>query len=247
VGTGKDSRTQSSYLEREIDRTITAVAEEYERFRFHRVVSEVQRFARLLRRYAEYGPVDGATYERGLGALTRFVAPMAPYLGEEMWNLLDTEGMVVEAEWPAVSEEIDDYELERRLVDRTLDDVRDITEVVDIDDPGTIEIVVAEDWKYRAYRIARQADPDAAIVGEIMRDDALQPQGDAAADYAADLADRSAGLEPVVDGDRELEVLEQAAWLFAEEFDAEVTVRRATEDDDLAGKARPNKPAIHIS
>ena len=177
VETREASAPQDAYLGREIDRTITAVAEEYERFRFHRVVSETQRFARLLRRYAEYGPVDEATYRRGLRALTRFVAPMAPYLGEEMWNSLDTDGMVVEAEWPAVAEAVEDYELERRLVDRTLDDVRDITEVVDIDDPGTIEIVVAEDWKYRAYEHVRRADPGDAVVGSALDDDAIGDHG----------------------------------------------------------------------
>ncbi|WP_135362918.1 leucine--tRNA ligase [Halosimplex halophilum] len=246
VATREASAPQDAYLEREIDRTITAVAEEYERFRFHRVVSEIQRFARLLRRYAEYGPVDEATYERGLGALTRFVAPMAPYLGEEMWNLLDTEGMVVEAEWPAVAEEIEDYELERRLVDRTLDDVRDITEVVDIDDPGTIEIVVAEDWKYRAYEHVRTADPGDAVVGSALDDDAVGEAGDRAAEYLGELADRAGALEPVLDAERELAVLEAAGWLFADEFGAEIEVRRATPDDDLAGKAEPAKPAIHI-
>ncbi|WP_436929629.1 leucine--tRNA ligase [Halosimplex halobium] len=246
VATREESAPQDAYLEREIDRTITAVAEEYERFRFHRVVSEIQRFARLLRRYAEYGPVDEATYERGLGALTRFVAPMAPYLGEEMWNLLDTDGMVVEAEWPAVSEAIDDYELERQLVDRTLDDVRDITEVVDIDDPDTIEIVVAEDWKYRAYEHVRTADPGDAVVGSALDDDAVGEAGDRAAEYLGELADRAGALEPVLDAERELAVLEAAGWLFADEFGAEIEVRRATPDDDLARKAEPAKPAIHI-
>jgi leucyl-tRNA synthetase len=246
VATREEAAPQDAYLGREIDRTITAVAEEYERFRFHRVVSETQRFARLLRRYAEYGPVDEATYRRGLRALTCFVAPMAPYLGEEMWNLLDTDGMVVEAEWPAVAEAIDDYELERRLVDRTLDDVRDITEVVDIDDPETIEIVVAEGWKYRAYEHVRAADPGDAVVGSALDDDAVGEGGDRAAEYLGELAGQAGALEPVLDAERELAVLEAAGWLFADEFGAAIEVRRADADDGLAGKAEPAKPAIHI-
>jgi leucyl-tRNA synthetase len=72
--------------------------------------------------------------------------------------------------------------------------------------------------------------------------------GDRAADYAATLAEEKPGLEPVLDADRELELLEQAAWLFEEEFGADVVVRRATDEpgDELARKARPDKPAIHI-
>jgi leucyl-tRNA synthetase len=52
----------------------------------------------------------------------------------------------------------------------------------------------------------------------------------------------------VLDADHELALFERAAWLFEEEFGAEVVVRQATDgpDDDLARKARPGKPAIHI-
>ncbi|WP_459191454.1 leucine--tRNA ligase [Halosimplex sp. J119] len=246
VAAREERAPQDEYLQREIDRTITAVGEEYERFRFHRVVSETQRFARLLRRYREYGPVDEATYTRGLRALTRFVAPMAPYLGEEMWNLLDTDGMVVEADWPSVEESVEDYGLERRLVETTLDDVRDITEVVDIEDPETIEIVAAEEWKYRAYEHVRQADPGDAVVGSALDDEAIGDHGDRAAEYLGELASRAGALEPVLDAERELAVLDAAAWLFADEFGADVEVRRASADDDLAEKADPSKPAIHI-
>jgi len=248
---GMDARTESAdhdaYLEREIDRTIAAVTEEYERFRFHRVVGELQRFARLLGRYASHDRPYKFAYGRGLRVLTALVAPIAPFLAEEMWHLLDEDGLVAERHWPESLRDVDDYRLEREVVRRTLDDVRDITEVVDIEEPDEIELVVAADWKYRAYEIAREADPDAAIVGEIMADEGIKAHGDAAADYAGDLADRGAGLEPIVDGERELDVLRQAAWLFEDEFGSEVTVRRATDGDDLAAKARPNKPAIHIS
>ncbi|MFB6165238.1 MAG: leucine--tRNA ligase [Haloarculaceae archaeon] len=247
----EDFRTESEphdeYLEREIDRTIAAVSEEYERFRFHQVINELQRFARLLRRYREYEPPYKYTYERALRALSAMIAPITPYLGEELWHLLGEAGLVAAAEWPAPLREVPAYRAERQLVRRTLDDVRDITDVVDIDDPQEIEIVVAADWKYRAYELAREADPDTAIVGEIMADEAVRAHGDAAADYAAALQERQAELEPALDPDRERDLLEQAAWLFADEFGADVTVRGADGDGALARKAEPNKPAIHIS
>ncbi|PSP86098.1 leucine--tRNA ligase [Halobacteriales archaeon QS_6_64_34] len=241
-----ESEPHDAYLEREIDRTIAAVTEEYDRFRFHRVVGELQRFVRLLRRYAEYEPPYLFAYSRGLRVLARLLAPIAPYLAEELWHLLEEDGLVAEADWPETLRDVADHRIERGLVRTTLADVRDITDVVDISDPDHIELVVAEDWKYEAYRIAQGSNPDDAIVGEIMGEESMQAHGDAA-DYAADLADRSAGLEPIIDGKRELDVLEQAVWLFEDEFGAEVTVRRAGEDDELAAKARPNKPAIHIS
>ncbi len=64
-----------------------------------------------------------------------------------MWQLLDEDGLVAESRWPEPLRDVDDYRIERQVVRRTLDDVRDITEVVDIDEPNEIELVVAADWK----------------------------------------------------------------------------------------------------
>jgi leucyl-tRNA synthetase len=237
-----------TYLERELDRTIAAVTADYDRFRFHRVVSEIHGLTRLLRRYRAYETPYKYPYERGLRALTRFVAPITPFLAEELWSTLGEEGLAAEARWPEPLHDATDHRIERALVRRTLDDVRGITDVVGIDEPERIELVVAQPWKYRAYELARAADPDAAVVGQVMADETVTERGEAAADYAATLAEQKPGLEPVLDADRELALFEQAAWLFEEEFGADVVVRRATDDpdDELARKARPDKPAIHI-
>ncbi|WP_380675868.1 leucine--tRNA ligase [Salinigranum sp. GCM10025319] len=236
------------YLERELDRTIAAITADYDRFRFHRAVNEIRGLTRLLRRYRAYDTPYKYPYERGLRALARFIAPITPFLGEELWSMLGEEGLVAQARWPEPLRESPDYRAERQLIGRTLDDVRGITDVVGIDSPREIELVVAQPWKYRAYEVARAADPDAAVVGQVMADDEVSAHGERAADYAADLAEAKPGLEPVLDPERELELFEQASWLFEEEFGASVVVRRGTDDpdDDLARKARPDKPAIHI-
>jgi len=80
-----------------------------------------------------------------------------------------------------------------------------------------------------------------------MEENSIQQHGDAAADFANWLAAEQAGLEPVLDAEREHRLIEEAAWLFEAEFDATVEIGRAADGDDLAPKARPNKPAIHIS
>ncbi|PSP45729.1 leucine--tRNA ligase [Halobacteriales archaeon QH_1_68_42] len=194
VATTDARRRQDEYVDREIDRTIAAITDEYDRFRFHRVFN-----------------------------------------------------LVVEADWPEPEPAVPEYELERGLVERTLDDVRDITTVVDIDDPGEIEVVVAEPWKHRAYELVRAADPTDAVVASALEDDRVADHRDRAGEFLAELTERGEGLEPVLDPERELAVLEAAAWLFEDEFGAEVTVRQADADDDLADSAEPARPAIHIS
>ncbi len=240
-------RDHDAYVDREIDRTIVTAGEEYERFRFHRAFSEIQRLLGVLRRYREYDTPHEGVYRRGLRTLSALLAPMAPHLGEELWNKVGDDGLVVEADWPDPLEAVDDPRVERRLVETTREDVRDIVDVVDIDDPERIELVVAEEWKYRVYDLLKTSEPDADVVSMALEDDAVDADEEAVADFTAGLLDRREGLDPVVDADRELETLERARWLLEDEFGAAVTVSRRPTGDDLTGKARPGKPAIHIS
>jgi leucyl-tRNA synthetase len=161
-----------------------------------------------------------------------------------MWHTLGEDGLVAEARWPRPLRDAGGYHTERALVETTLADVREIAEVAGLD-PDEVELVVAPEWKYRVYELAREAAPGTSVVDAVTEDEALGERGDAAA-YAADLEAERPGLEPVVDGDRELDTLRRAAWLLEDEFGAAVTARRADEEETLAAEAEPNRPAIQI-
>ncbi|WP_126663183.1 leucine--tRNA ligase [Haloterrigena salifodinae] len=248
-------RPHDGYLAREIDRTIVAVTDEYERFRFHRAATEIRELARLLRRYREYERPHGEVYRRGLLTLAALIAPMAPHLGEECWNKLRGEGLVVEADWPTPESDVADYRRERRLVETTLADVRDIVDTAAIDDPEQIDLVVAQDWKYETIRLLRD-DIDESIEGadteslvDRVLEAGLDAEREAVAPFVADLLARGdhTELEEISDAASERSILERSAWLVTDEFDADITVRQATDGDELAEAARPGKPAIHIS
>jgi len=242
-----DRKPHDEYVAREIDRTVAAATEHYEGFRYHRAVSEIRVLAGLLGQYREFETPHESVYRRGLSVLARLIAPITPYLGEELWNMLRGDGLVAEANWPEPTSDTSRFETERRIVETLRDDVRDITEVASITDPDEIEIVVAPDWKYDAYRIAQDAAETDALVGKIMGEDQMQEIGEPAQSYAGELQDRKRELRPVLPGEAEFELLHRAAWLLRDEFDTEVTVRRAETDETLARKAKPGKPAIHIS
>jgi leucyl-tRNA synthetase len=240
-----DREPHDEYVERELDRTIAVVTDEYERFRFHRVVSEIRVLLGLLGQYREFDTPNEDVYRRGLRVLTRLVAPIAPYLGEEMWNRLRGEGIVAEAEWPEQRTEVD-AALERRVVETLRADVRDIFDVAEIDDAEAITVAVAPVWKYDVYEIAREADETDALVGKVMEHEEMREIGSPAQAYAESLLGRQQELQPTLGPDAELSLLDRASWLLEDEFEAAVTVERA-EEGDLARKAKPGKPAIHIS
>ena len=244
----RDERgSHDEYVDREIDRTIAAVTSHYEQFRFHRAVNEIRGLAGLLRQYREYETPQAEVYRRGLSVLARLIAPITPYLGEEMWNMLRGDGLAAGADWPEPVTDTTGYDVERRIVEQLRDDVRDIVEVASITEPEEIEVVTASAWKYEAYEVAREADETEALVGKIMSRETMQEIGEPAQSYAADLQDRRRELRPVLPAASELELLDRAAWLLRDEFETSVTVRQAEQGEELARKAKPGKPAIHIS
>ncbi|GAB7018065.1 leucine--tRNA ligase [Halostagnicola bangensis] len=242
--------THDEYVDREIDRTIAAVTDEFERFRFHRAVTEIQGLVRLLRRYRAYETPQEAVYRRGLLTLAALIAPMAPHLGEELWNKLRGDGLVVEADWPEPESDVSDAQRERRLVETTLEDVRDIVDVAEIKAPEQIELVVAEPWKYRAAEIVAAApmgESDEDVVERVLANDATEIDRGAVSTFVSDLEKRRGEIDPITDGEQERVLLERSRWLLEDEFGAGVTVTQAREASKLAEKAKPGKPAIHIS
>ncbi|WP_018256806.1 leucine--tRNA ligase [Halomicrobium katesii] len=253
----------TDYVRREIDR-VTAIADEsYEQLTFTEALRETRELLSLLDRYAEATEPHAETVEAALSTIVRLLAPVAPHVTEELWSELGRaddqresaerasgetasgEGFVAEAEWPTADGDLGRHQLERQLVEDTREDVRQIVDVADIEDPSHVEIAVAPEWKFEAHAIAREFDGD-NLVGEIMSDERFRGE-DGAPDYAKDLQAELQTLTETLDAATEAEVLARARWLIAEEFDAEVTVRAGEDADaDLVRKAEPGRPAINI-
>ncbi|MFC6975191.1 leucine--tRNA ligase [Halomicroarcula sp. GCM10025709] len=239
---GSEDAAIAAYVAREIDATAAAATTEYEQFRFNHALQAVRELVSLLRRYEEATDPDTETFERGLVTVTKLLAPVAPHVAEEIWQELDNEGLLAQADWPA-GEAPAEYDLERRLVEDTREDVRDIVETVGIEDPQRITLAIAPAWKHRVVDIAREADN---VVPAVMQNQELQQYGEAAADFAKDLAGR-ATFPDLLAPEREVEALRRAAWLIEREFGAEVVVQAPEEaDDSLLDNAEPGRPAIDI-
>jgi leucyl-tRNA synthetase len=90
-------------IRRTTHRTVKAVTEAIEGFRFNSGIARLYEFLNLLKAHPAKaaGPAVLAARAEALSAFARLVAPFTPHLAEECWARLGGQGMVVAAPWPA--------------------------------------------------------------------------------------------------------------------------------------------------
>ena len=199
---------------------------------------------------------------RALNVQVRLLAPMAPYVCEELWEMLGGGGFVANAEWPRYSEEEVDVEAElaEELVKSTIEDVENIVKVLKVK-PSAAHLYVASRWKHEllsmvAGAYSRSPDPR-MVMREVMSKEEVKRRGGEAAPLVKKLLDAVTGWPAEERAKRaevalnEFKVLSEAKGFLERELGLKVYVYE--EDDqgkyDPKGRAKqalPYRPAIYL-
>jgi leucyl-tRNA synthetase len=81
-------------------RTIAAVTDDLDKFRFNRAVARIHELTNALEAIDGQGMGDAAVLRFGLETAARLVAPMMPHLAEELWAELGHDSLLVDQPWP---------------------------------------------------------------------------------------------------------------------------------------------------
>jgi leucyl-tRNA synthetase len=88
-------------VQREMHKTIARVTDDLEKFGFNRAVARVREFTNAL---AELAGTDAAAAwirREGFETIVKLIGPMMPHLGEELWQRLGHDTLLVDAPWPS--------------------------------------------------------------------------------------------------------------------------------------------------
>ncbi len=109
-GAPPDLSAAALALRRATHKTMAAVTEDIEQFRFNRAVARIHELANAVAEVdAELDAEDpGARWalREALEALVQLIGPMMPHLAEELWRALGHETLVVDEPWPEVDPEL---------------------------------------------------------------------------------------------------------------------------------------------
>ncbi|HJT05779.1 MAG TPA: leucine--tRNA ligase [Stellaceae bacterium] len=85
---------------RAIHRSIAAVTDHIEKFRFNSAVARIRELTNSLEELRD-GPGAGAVMREGVETAVRLIGPMMPHLAEELWQLLGHDTLLADDRWPA--------------------------------------------------------------------------------------------------------------------------------------------------
>jgi leucyl-tRNA synthetase len=87
-------------------KTIAAVTDDIDKFRFNRAVARIRELTNALDGIGGDIQAAGAVLREALEAVTRLIGPMMPHLAEEMWQELGHNTLVAETGWPIADAEL---------------------------------------------------------------------------------------------------------------------------------------------
>jgi leucyl-tRNA synthetase len=84
---------------RAIHRTIAAVTDHIEKFRFNSAVARIRELTNALEELSD-GAGAGTVMRDGVETAVRLIGPMMPHLAEELWHLLGHDTLLADERWP---------------------------------------------------------------------------------------------------------------------------------------------------
>jgi leucyl-tRNA synthetase len=87
-------------IRRVTHKTIVAVTDDLDKFRFNRAVARIRELTNALEDLPAGEPGAGEVYREGLEILAQLLGPMMPHLAEEMWQTLGGHELLADQRWP---------------------------------------------------------------------------------------------------------------------------------------------------
>ncbi len=86
---------------RQIHRTIAAVGDDLEKFRFNSAVARIRELTNRVEDMDRKVTGGDAVYRFGVSIIAQIVNPLTPHIAEEMWELLGNSTILAQGAWPA--------------------------------------------------------------------------------------------------------------------------------------------------
>src|SRR5438874_3181221 len=98
---GAAAGADAEVLRRKVAQTVGHVTDHYDELRFNTAVAFLMELANAMQDYLQEGGARDAQWDASVRTLIKLLNPLAPHLGEEMWERLGEKGLLADASWPS--------------------------------------------------------------------------------------------------------------------------------------------------
>ena len=246
-----DAWMESKFAEVIRDAT-EAMEEAYFRTAIQKSYYDLQRHLKwYLRRTA--GKPTREIINKSIKTLILLLSPFTPFFCEEAWESIGEKGNASTAQWPSfdknsIKPELDELE---EIVEKTLDDIKTILKLINVEKPKKIELFVAERWKYELYvdleKFFKETRNYPDVLKKIMGKEKYKPHGKTIPALVQKIVKN--GLPSKLPKyEYELSMLADSKEFLSHEFGCGIEVKGADASQDPKAKnSLPGKPAIKVS
>lgn len=91
---------KSLNVKKEIHKTIAAVTEDLDKFRFNKAVARIRELTNILSELDISDSEQAYIFKEGIEAASKLLQPITPHLAEELWQMLGHSELIIETPWP---------------------------------------------------------------------------------------------------------------------------------------------------
>ena len=106
LGDGMPDEAAVGDLRRALHKTIRKVSEDMERFKFNTGIAAMMEFSNTLNQAWQARNIDANVWRESIRGLVLMMAPITPFLAEELWSHVDGEYSVHQQQWPEWDEDL---------------------------------------------------------------------------------------------------------------------------------------------
>ena len=250
--TSKQKNFRDRHVLSHTHRTIQTVTTHIEQFEFSLAIGRIMEFVKVLTKYKSSGEMHKDVYSAALTNLSLVLAPFAPHLAEECWQLLGKKKFVSIQQWPVADKKKIDLHAEaaEAVVSTVLSDIGDILKLIKIEKPKKITLLVADGWKYELFAELKSLLDKTRNVGEIlntvMKNNEFKKHGQNISKLVPRIINDPSKISDL-DQKSELLALEENRKLIESEFSCAIDIIKAESSTEQKAKnALPGKPAIVV-
>ena len=245
----KEKLAIDEWMDKKIDLIINQSSESYEnallRSALQSCYFDMQNALKWYMRRCVDNP-NKETMNKFIETQTLLLAPVMPFISEEIWEALGKKEFISVAKWPELIDcEIDNSE---DIIKSTLEDIHSVLGLVKVK-PKTISLFVSEKWKYDLYKIIQKEMKDSRdfkiIMSKIMENTEMKK-------HSKDIMkiiqkSLKTGIDNISSQNKEFKIINESKEFFKKEFSAEIEITKAEDSKEAkAQQALPGKVAIVV-